>query len=398
MDVQGVSEIYTDPQVHSRTQKGYGEGDLGSRGHALFLRTFRHELNPVVQRMGLQRFAMLDGEVGPALEAEVQAFQQGRLYLEGEAWARREALAAAALTRRSLGSGSVGSFSSAAEDSDEARTASPESRGDAHPDAGCGTVHDVAPAEAFGDAVAEDVDDMLPDISALPRSAPPLSQINAVPDLLLECAAGLTPGRCPSPPVRQRVPARETAEAAAHAALADLYDLQDERVCGDLASPRPAGAAPAPSPQQCSRFHRWMAALAGSPAAMMAMASAAPGAPWPCGDADRVGWAHMASLRGSRAGGILAFQLADPQDRLLRIAHLQRAVDAEDGKSERERKDDLETCQHELLALLAAEFEALGESGRASECLTRAAERALEAGDFKMSARYQERAEAADSS
>jgi hypothetical protein len=393
VDVQGVSEIYTDPQVHSRAQKGYGEGDLGSRGHALFLRTFRHELNPVVQRMGLQRFAMLEGELGPAPEAEVQAFQQGRLYLEGEAWARREALAAAAATRRSLSSGSAGSL--ATEDNDEARAIGAESRGDAHAEPGCGTEREVEP-EAFGDVeAAEEVDDSLPDLSALPKSAPPLSEINAVPDLLLEYAATVTPGTCPSAPGRQRVPARETAEAAAHAALADLYDLLDERVCGELAAPRPAGAAPAPSAQQCSRFHRWMAALAGSPVAMMAMANVATDAHWPCSDADRLGWAHMASLRGSRAGGILAFQLADPRDRLLRIAHLQRAVESEDGKSERERKEDLETCQHELLALLAAEFLALGESGSAIDCLTKAAERALEAGDFKISAKYQQQAEEA---
>jgi protein Mpv17 len=37
---------------------------------------------------------------------------------------------------------------------------------------------------------------------------------------------------------------------------------------------------------------------------MMAMANVAPDAHWLCSDADRLGWAHMASLRGSRAGGI----------------------------------------------------------------------------------------------
>jgi len=40
-DIQGVSDMYTDPQVHSADGKGYGKGNLGQRGIDEFLRTHR---------------------------------------------------------------------------------------------------------------------------------------------------------------------------------------------------------------------------------------------------------------------------------------------------------------------------------------------------------------------
>ncbi|MES1916812.1 MAG: hypothetical protein MHM6MM_008598, partial [Cercozoa sp. M6MM] len=40
-DVQGVSDLYTDPQIHSRDGRGFGKGNLGERGFRRFLATHR---------------------------------------------------------------------------------------------------------------------------------------------------------------------------------------------------------------------------------------------------------------------------------------------------------------------------------------------------------------------
>jgi elongation factor 2 kinase len=53
-DVQGVADLYTDPQVHSLDGRGYGDGNLGLRGVALFFRS--HQCNPLCARLGLPAF------------------------------------------------------------------------------------------------------------------------------------------------------------------------------------------------------------------------------------------------------------------------------------------------------------------------------------------------------
>lgn len=45
VDVQGVDDFYTDPQVHSRDGNGFGMGNLGLRGIQRFMET--HQCNPV---------------------------------------------------------------------------------------------------------------------------------------------------------------------------------------------------------------------------------------------------------------------------------------------------------------------------------------------------------------
>ena len=45
VDLQGVGDLYTDPQCHSCTGEGYGEGNLGLRGIALFFGS--HQCNAV---------------------------------------------------------------------------------------------------------------------------------------------------------------------------------------------------------------------------------------------------------------------------------------------------------------------------------------------------------------
>jgi len=54
VDIQGVGDLYTDPQIHTLDGEGYGDGNLGLRGFALFFRT--HECNPLCNRLGLTSF------------------------------------------------------------------------------------------------------------------------------------------------------------------------------------------------------------------------------------------------------------------------------------------------------------------------------------------------------
>lgn len=52
--VQGVGDIYTDPQIHTLDGEGYGSGNLGLRGMAMFFRT--HECNDLCRKLELHEF------------------------------------------------------------------------------------------------------------------------------------------------------------------------------------------------------------------------------------------------------------------------------------------------------------------------------------------------------
>jgi elongation factor 2 kinase len=54
VDIQGVGDLYTDPQIHTLSGKAYGDGDLGPRGMAYFFRS--HECNPLCQRLEMDAF------------------------------------------------------------------------------------------------------------------------------------------------------------------------------------------------------------------------------------------------------------------------------------------------------------------------------------------------------
>jgi elongation factor 2 kinase len=51
VDIQGVLDLYTDPQVHTLEGTGYGEGNLGANGFALFFAG--HRCSPLCAKLGL---------------------------------------------------------------------------------------------------------------------------------------------------------------------------------------------------------------------------------------------------------------------------------------------------------------------------------------------------------
>uniref|UniRef100_A0A915C9A2 Alpha-type protein kinase domain-containing protein n=1 Tax=Parascaris univalens TaxID=6257 RepID=A0A915C9A2_PARUN len=60
VDIQGVGDLYTDPQIHTASGKGYGDGNLGTKGMALFFHS--HACNEICRLMCLTKFDLSDGE------------------------------------------------------------------------------------------------------------------------------------------------------------------------------------------------------------------------------------------------------------------------------------------------------------------------------------------------
>jgi myosin-heavy-chain kinase len=52
IDIQGVNDFYTDPQIHTRSGKGFGEGNLGQNGIHQFIKT--HACNPLCTFLKLE--------------------------------------------------------------------------------------------------------------------------------------------------------------------------------------------------------------------------------------------------------------------------------------------------------------------------------------------------------